>query len=608
MTQLIIAGTEVALPQQFSVTVKRENPFFTKSGEYTYDCQLRLDNPVNQQLYGFVNRLNRTAQVATGRTAILMADGHVYCRGTEVITKWTNDTVTIQIVSGESELNFVIGQDRKIEDLDLGEIAHTVSERSGFVDFRSGGVYPDADYCCPTVRVSDNYTFNSIGIAREGNSCPQPYLCALIVRILQALGYNQNRTMVNGLANTVMKNIFIVNTLRTTEYAKLLPGWTVKDFLSAVERLTGAVFVTNNEDPDNPICDLVLKQTFYLNARQLPLRDVVDTYETEIIDDGGDEEFTASNVSYQIPDHEWAKLMKLPEGVLESATVEEFDYMYELMTIAQTEGANKKIYKNSSTDRLYILRVVENETTQGTETYKYWVEVDQFCDLKRQDASSTMEIEITPAPIAFVRADGLEIVDVSSTAVSQTSTSDDSDTDVDIEETIKGFEQTEAQAKSLYCAFCDGTPIVSSSDLNAGVLAYTDAYHAATQADMHTNESRYSYSYENLSGSLRLQDLDSEYYNGTYQIDTSHAVTFETFDPNVIDVRQVYVVNNKRYVVRDCEEVITAEGRQPLWRLTCYPITISDEAIANGWILTHGVWDDGAAWLDDGRWTDSPSQ
>ena len=233
--------------------------------------------------------------------------------------------------------------------------------------------------------------------------------------------------------------------------------------------------------------------------------------------------------------------------------------------------------------------------------------------MKRQDASSTIEIEITPAPMAFVRADGLEIVDVSSTAVSQTSTTEDSSADADIEETIKSFEQTEAQEKSLYCAFCDGTVITSSRGYNAGVLAYgvlayTDAYHAATQADFHTHESSYGYSYENLAGSLRLQDLDSEYYNGAYQIDTSHAVTFETFDPNVIDVRQVYVVNNKRYVVRDCEEVITAEGRQPLWRLTCYPITISDEAIANGWILTHSVWDDGAAWLDDGRWIDSPSQ
>ena len=133
MTQLIIAGVETVLPQSFSVTVKRENSFFTKSGEYTYDCTLRLDNPVNQQLYGFLHRLNKTDQVTTNRTAILMADGHVYCRGTEVVTKWTDQTVSIQIVSGESELNYLVGQERKIEDLVLGGIDVQLADLEGAV-------------------------------------------------------------------------------------------------------------------------------------------------------------------------------------------------------------------------------------------------------------------------------------------------------------------------------------------------------------------------------------------------------------------------------------------------------------------------------------------
>jgi hypothetical protein len=139
-------------------------------------------------------------------------------------------------------------------------------------------------------------------------------------------------------------------------------------------------------------------------------------------------------------------------------------------------------------------------------------------------------------------------------------------------------------------------------------VAYTDFYHIQLQPRLFF-PTRY---YQAFSGeinvptaSLRLQDLDADYYQGGYEIDTRHAVTFQTFDPNHIDVRQVYVIQNRRYVVRDVEETITAEGRQPLWRLTCYPITISDEAIEKGWILTHGVWDDGAAWLDDGRWNDS---
>ena len=102
-----------------------------------------------------------------------------------------------------------------------------------------------------------------------------------------------------------------------------------------------------------------------------------------------------------------------------------------------------------------------------------------------------------------------------------------------------------------------------------------------------------------------LKHIDEEIYSNGYQIDTRHAITFETYDPNVIDVRQVYVVMNKRFVCRDVEEVITADGRQGKWKGTFYPIYISDEALEKRWVLTHGVWDDHAAWLDDGRWNDN---
>ena len=154
MTQLLIAGVEVTLPQNFTVTVKRENSFFTKNGEYTYDCTLRLDNPINRTLYGFLQRLNKTDQLDTKRTAVLIADGHVYARGTEIITRWTQESVTIQIVSGESELNYFIGQDQKIEELDLGEIETTVTLISPTDSF------PDVEFCLPTIRSQSGYVYN----------------------------------------------------------------------------------------------------------------------------------------------------------------------------------------------------------------------------------------------------------------------------------------------------------------------------------------------------------------------------------------------------------------------------------------------------------------
>ena len=615
MTQLIIAGVETVLPQNFSVTVKRENSFFTKSGEYTYDCNLRLDNPVNQQLYGFLHRLNKSDQVDTRRSALLMADGHVYCRGTEVITKWTDQTVSIQIVSGESELNYFVGQDQKIEDLVLGDIGCSLSSLEGTFDlYREGDwmtqnrTYGLSDFCLPTIKAGDT-VLNNILDADEGgeftnsdgyyfrNATPQPYLCAILRRLLTALNYNRNGEGVNQLEQTLFRNLFLVNTVRTTEYAKMLPGWTVKDFMTEIEKLCGIVFVTDNSDPNNLKCDIYLKTAYYLNARQLPLNDVIDSYEMEVEDDESREaEFTASDVSYDLPDGQSAKLMKLPEGYLSTATVIEHHRLSDLMNEAQDNP--KAVHKVEGEDRLYIVTTRDwREPLTIYHDVTCLMEIDQFHNLDRVNNESTLELKITPAPMDILPGIKGEVISLGET---NDVNSEDSETsqEVNIEQQIQDFSVSESQAGNIYCAFFNGFYIDAKCP-----LAYTDAAHAYNLEILYYNLFQ-KHETGIPEGSLRLQDLDADYYQGGYQIDTAHAVTFQTFDPNHIDVRQVYVVNNKRYVVRDVEETISAEGRQPLWKLTCYPINISDEAIDHRWILTKGVWDDGGAWLDDGRWND----
>lgn len=601
MTQLLIAGVEVTLPQNFTVTVKRENSFFTKNGEYTYDCTLRLDNPTNRTLYGFLQRLNKTDQLDTKRTAVLITDGHVYARGTEIITRWTQESVTIQIVSGESELNYFIGQDQKIEELDLGEIETTVTLISPTDSF------PDVEFCLPTIRSQSGYVYNRyvrghvMAGRRTGNTIipgsdlrPQPYLCALLRRLMEALGYTVTE---NHLENTQFKNLFLVNTIFTTEYAKMLPGWTVKDFLTEVERLTGVVFITDNL---NKTCAILLKTQFYANARQFTVRNVVDAYEAESQDDDSREaEFTTSDVSYDMPDGYWSKIVQLPEGYLEAADIEEFDFA----NIDTAISDFKKVYKDRVTGRYYIKvsreYEVQQQNTTATDTFR--IELNQYGNLDREDTDSTLELKIVPAPMAWLGMVGCEVVDIGTSdgykSYGEESAQTEESTESEgAEGDIRSFEKKEAAAIDLYCAFHNGSVLGNNTP-----VAYTDAYHALIQALLYPMIVDAILGPE---GSLRLKDLNDSYYQGGYEIDTRHAITFETYDPNVIDPRQVYVIRNRRYVVRDIEETITTEGRQKKWKLTCYPITITDTAIENRWVLTDGVWDDGGAWLDDGRWND----
>ena len=74
MTRLWIDGMEAILPETFSISVKRENPFFTKNGEYTYDITLSLLNNMNADLYAHLNRLNSETEVKSKRRALLMAE------------------------------------------------------------------------------------------------------------------------------------------------------------------------------------------------------------------------------------------------------------------------------------------------------------------------------------------------------------------------------------------------------------------------------------------------------------------------------------------------------------------------------------------------------
>ena len=70
MTELFIDGVSVVLPAAVEIQVKRENPFFTKNGEYTYDIELALTNAVNARLYNHLHRLNSIKEVKTKHTVV----------------------------------------------------------------------------------------------------------------------------------------------------------------------------------------------------------------------------------------------------------------------------------------------------------------------------------------------------------------------------------------------------------------------------------------------------------------------------------------------------------------------------------------------------------
>ena len=98
------------LSASFSFEMVRENPLFNRRGDYTYDIDISMRDPYNRAIYKHVNRLTATSK-PLNRRARLLADGHVIADGTEVILRLEADTLKIQIVAGNSELNYLTADD-----------------------------------------------------------------------------------------------------------------------------------------------------------------------------------------------------------------------------------------------------------------------------------------------------------------------------------------------------------------------------------------------------------------------------------------------------------------------------------------------------------------
>lgn len=643
MTQLIIDGIEAVLSESFNVTVKRENSIITKNGEYSYDCALTLDDVTNRKLYGFLHRLNKNGAVMTKRSAVLIADGHVYCRGTEVITGWTDKEVKIQVVSGNSELNYFIGSSLMVEWLDMGSLV-----LNDFV-VDDNLTYPDIGFTLVPVRDSAsgvNYnewhpgetrpTLYGGAASMEGRTVrAQPYLCELIKRMVESLGYTIGT---NELESSVFRNVILINTVNTTDYCKMLPGWSVKDFLEEVEKLCNCCFIVDNL---HRTCDVLFKSSFYHNARIVALRKVVDEYDAEVVEAEG--EYSNSDLRYALESGTLQRLQDCEDMLGELEVVECNDFAAVKAVLANAAVTDMKIAKDSSTGRYYI-RVENPVELSDVDTAQYpdlassvfIEEVNNFAPLRREveEGEEKGEVEMGIVPVPLVCGGVYNGATYMETAVIGTGTmvrggsgefgghgsfggsasEGDGDDDTSVEAFLKtGKTRNDDGKVQLYAAIYNGYHRERGGWIPS---CYTDAAHAALMGGFRYADSM-PWTYPALveggwtdeyEGSLRLQDLDASIYGSLYTIDTTKSVTFETFDRMVANPRQVLNIHNKLWVIREIEETITAMGRKPKWKVVCHPINIVATGEQVEWVLEDGTWNDGNPWYDHGRWLDEPEE
>ena len=613
MVSLYIAGVEAVLPSDFATEIKIENSFFTKNGEYTYEFKLPLNNPTNAELYSHLHRLNNASEIKEKRQAVLVADNRCYINGTEIITDWTDDSVSVQLASGNSELNYLIGASLQVSFLNMGTAELT--DESGRVALYTQslkGSYPEYDYVAAPVstpagilnewRFGQTSSGYSLRLADDTIRIVQPYLCAIVRRMLTALGYTIG---VNQLEESRYSQLIVVHDVNTLEYAKMLPGWSVKDFFENLERMFNLVLVVNNK---SRTVDIIFANRFYLASEEVHLSAVEDEYEVDVDEDNADL-MTNANIGYDLPDSDYFRFAKMNDSLVNLCDKVESPSLLTLGVYFMNNKPMRTIGIDTSTGRQYVYRPYQLPNFQGGMFPMR--EVNQYANLDKGDEEVTLKF-IPCAQVFHIipcyDAGGERVGDylwMLPSIEGNTTTEGEDVSALNMTELIESGKTDSSQSGSgrLSLAFWHGCRTENAIGPVLPVaypLSMSDnMFQVLTEqlegAPMVVVDSEYS---------LRLSVLDAELYSGVYNIDTTKAYKFYTSDPNLPDARLIFVIRNKRFVCREMNFSIAQGQKQKRWSLTCYPIDIADAEAYKRWILTDGKWRDGGVWLDDGRWLD----
>ncbi|MDR2913446.1 MAG: hypothetical protein LBV74_01190 [Tannerella sp.] len=418
MTELYINGQLAVLPNNVEFSIVEENPFLTKNGEFSFDIELSLDVPENVSIFGHINRFN-AAKSSGELTAILVVDSRVRLNGIATVLSVTESKAAIQLLSGNSELNYFINSDKYIRELDLGEapsnpsVAHMVSTWEKGVNY---------GYCYAPV-VAGGKQLNRYVWTNQGPVVPtqifdvaiQPYLWYYIQKIPEALGYTVSENVLDN--DEVFRRLFVVNGIKTTKFSRVLGSWTIKDFLAEIEKFCNVSFVI---DKNEKSVRILRNYAFTANDSGVEFisnDDVLDEYTSEIDGENNIENLDYDAVKYVFSDEFEGKYHDLSPEVLENTIPQNYPDMEALLTDhlgVPVAGSDeyRKLYHVSGVNsgRIFDLLNIEldeyfiwahNQLTDQADDF-YLKRVNDF-RTAGDSTGNVVELKICPADMALVK-------------------------------------------------------------------------------------------------------------------------------------------------------------------------------------------------------------
>lgn len=395
MTRLFIDGQEVVLSENFELELITENPYFTRNGEYTYDIDIDLRDAHNRSIYQNINRSDVTKGIKN-RKATLMSGALEIISGMEVVLSIENYTAKIQIVAGNSQLNYE-GGDTNIRSMLLDGISMSSQEAvntlfGNFPEYKV--VYPPiVNY---TESNGDMSILNNVQVGEDisftdvENISPQYYLLYVVENLITKLGFTKG---VNELEDDpVWSRLFIVNPYKDSILQELLPDWTINEFIEQIELFLDCII---SIDKVNGRFNIISLNKYFENQDIVYLDNVIDDSVEKTFDVDTNYAFAYKYVSYDLPSDKYYNYLKLKDGVRENCSIVSSPEWDDFQT--QYEQYYSGPYILHSDD--YGLDYVVTDYSVFGETKKGLIIVDRFKDAGDLDSRDKSSFQIVPAEI-----------------------------------------------------------------------------------------------------------------------------------------------------------------------------------------------------------------
>ncbi len=455
MIEMIIEGQSMVLPEDFSLDMVYENPYFTKSSTFSLDVELPVkDVPENIAVFGHCYRLE-FGRLKDSYNAEVRINGLVVFAGTAEPQGVTQSGVKLQLLSGNSDKEF-FSDNVYIDRLDYGECFipnnNSAKEFSVFAQYRTeeNAEFPlMSEYYNTVDKVEALFLPFSIKSREESGMMPglaignalllgashkdrialtgvvpddvlipnkdtpvvravQPYLMTIIKKMIGKLGYDLRK---NELDDSYMRNLFICNYRPSIALADALPHWTVTEFFKELEKFCSCVVIADSREK---VVDILSMDSFYRNenkALRIEDEDILEEFEQEYSEDTDESDAQTGNVGYALNTGDG--YIQVDAEILEYAIRKEFnnyDELWKYATSVSPLDLRNKVMIDNAEHRYYILYSTEHGARQldefgqflaeyGPEKTQYYLrQVNLYGDrIMNKDSNSKTELKIVPA-------------------------------------------------------------------------------------------------------------------------------------------------------------------------------------------------------------------